>query len=79
LLWRECEIGDKPPMQKAMWTPKYGRDEQRGVDSPIPTQMVSNQDFISRPQTLTNLKTAYRDDGGQRKNATHGWVRAEAS
>ena len=28
--------------------------------------------------TLTKLKTAYLDDGGQRENAAHGWVRAEA-
>jgi hypothetical protein len=62
-----------------MWIPKYERDEQRGVDSPIPTQMVSNEDFILRPQTVTKLKTAYLDDGGQRENAAHGWVRAEAS
>ena len=62
-----------------MWIPKFERDEQRGVDSPIPTQMVSNEDFISRPQTVTKLKTAHLDDGGQRENAAHGWVRAEAS
>ena len=62
-----------------MWIPKYERDEQRGVGSPIPTQMVSNEDFISRPQTVTKLKTTYLDDGGQRENAAHGWVRAEAS
>ena len=62
-----------------MWIPKYERDEQQGVDSPIPTQMVSNEDFILRPQTVTKLKTAYLDDGGQRENAAHGWVRAEAS
>jgi len=27
---------------------------------------------------LTKLKTAYLDEGGQRENAAHGWVRAEA-
>ena len=62
-----------------MWIPKHERDEKRGVDSPIPTQVVSNEEFIPRPQTVTKLKTAYLDDGGQRENAAHGWVRAEAS
>lgn len=62
-----------------MWIPKFERDEQRGVDSLAPRQVVSHEKFIRRPQTLTNLKTAYRDDGGQRNNAAHGWVRAEAS
>jgi hypothetical protein len=62
-----------------MWIPKFERDEQQGVDSLAPTQVVSREKFILRPQTLANLKTAYRDDGGQRKNVAHGWVRAEAS
>ena len=34
-----------------MWIPKHERDEKRGVDSPIPTQVVSNEEFIPRPQT----------------------------
>lgn len=33
-----------------MWVPKWQRDQQRGVDSPIPTQPVSNEEFIPRPQ-----------------------------
>ncbi|HLJ96910.1 MAG TPA: amidohydrolase family protein [Gemmataceae bacterium] len=33
-----------------MWIPKWQRDRQRGVDSPIPTQVVSNEEFIPRPQ-----------------------------
>jgi hypothetical protein len=34
-----------------MWIPKWQFDEQNGVDSPIPTQAVSNEEFIPRPQT----------------------------
>ncbi|MCS1409342.1 MAG: hypothetical protein M2R45_02522 [Verrucomicrobia subdivision 3 bacterium] len=33
-----------------MWIPKWQRDQQKGVDSPIPTQIVSNEEFIPRPQ-----------------------------
>jgi uncharacterized protein len=33
-----------------MWIPKWERDRQQGVDSPIPTQVVSNEEFIPRPQ-----------------------------
>ena len=34
-----------------MWVPKWERDRKKGVDSPIPTQVVSNEEFIPRPQT----------------------------
>ncbi len=34
-----------------MWIPKWQRDRDQGVDSPIPTQVVSNEEFIPRPQT----------------------------
>src|SRR5688572_24091320 len=34
-----------------MWIPKWQRDQNRGVDSPIPTQAVSNEEFIPRPQS----------------------------
>jgi predicted TIM-barrel fold metal-dependent hydrolase len=33
-----------------MWIHKWDRDRQKGVDSPIPTQVVSNEEFIPRPQ-----------------------------
>src|SRR5215475_3525556 len=33
-----------------MWVPKWQRDRQKGVDSPVPTQVVSNEEFIPRPQ-----------------------------
>ena len=33
-----------------MWVPKWQRDKERGVDSPIPTQPVSNEEFVPRPQ-----------------------------
>ncbi|MBI2423895.1 MAG: amidohydrolase [Candidatus Hydrogenedentes bacterium] len=33
-----------------MWIPKWKRDRQKGVDSPMPTQVVSNEEFIPRPQ-----------------------------
>lgn len=33
-----------------MWIPKWKRDQAKGVDSPMPTQAVSNEEFIPRPQ-----------------------------
>ena len=33
-----------------MWVPKWQRDEAKGVDSPIPTQVVSNEEIWPRPQ-----------------------------
>jgi predicted TIM-barrel fold metal-dependent hydrolase len=33
-----------------MWIPKWQRDRNKGVDSPMPTQVVSNEEFIPRPQ-----------------------------
>ncbi len=33
-----------------MWVPKWQRDRAKGVDSPMPTQVVSNEEFIPRPQ-----------------------------
>jgi len=33
-----------------MWVPKWQRDRAQGVDSPMPTQVVSNEEFIPRPQ-----------------------------
>src|SRR2546423_2652497 len=34
-----------------MWIRKVDRDRKKGVDSPMPTQLVSNEEFIPRPQT----------------------------
>ena len=34
-----------------MWVRKGDKDQASGVDSPIPTQVVSNEEFIPRPQT----------------------------
>ena len=33
-----------------MWIPKWKRDRDKGIDSPMPTQIVSNEEFIPRPQ-----------------------------
>jgi predicted TIM-barrel fold metal-dependent hydrolase len=33
-----------------MWVRKGQRDQKKGVDSPMPTQVVSNEEFIPRPQ-----------------------------
>src|SRR5262245_32358023 len=33
-----------------MWIRKIDRDLKKGVDSPMPTQMLSNEEFIPRPQ-----------------------------
>jgi hypothetical protein len=34
-----------------MWIPKWKRDEKKGVDSPMPTQVVSNEELVPRPQS----------------------------
>jgi predicted TIM-barrel fold metal-dependent hydrolase len=33
-----------------MWIRKCDRDRKKGVDSPMPTQVVSNEEYIPRPQ-----------------------------
>ena len=33
-----------------MWIRKAERDARKGVDSPMPTQVVSNEEFIPRRQ-----------------------------
>ncbi|MAT14342.1 MAG: hypothetical protein CMJ46_03635 [Planctomyces sp.] len=33
-----------------MWVRKWERDQAMGVDSPVPTQAVSNEEFLPRPQ-----------------------------
>ena len=34
-----------------MWIRKGLRDFKKGVDSPMPTQIVSNEEFCPRPQS----------------------------
>jgi len=34
-----------------MWIRKHERDRKKNVDSPVPTQVVSNEEFIPRPQS----------------------------
>ncbi|MBL8190540.1 MAG: amidohydrolase family protein [Acidobacteria bacterium] len=39
-----------------MWIRKALRDQKKGVDSPMPTQVVSNEEFIPRPQSEPQKK-----------------------
>jgi len=34
-----------------MWIPKWVRDRKKGVDTAMPTQVVSNEELTPRPQT----------------------------
>ena len=34
-----------------MWVPKWQRDEKKGIDTPMPTQVVSNEEFTPPPQS----------------------------
>lgn len=34
-----------------MWIPKWVRDRKKGVETAMPTQVVSNEEFVPRPQT----------------------------
>jgi len=42
-----------------MWVRKVHRDRKKGVDSPMPTQVVSNEEFIPRPQTPRQKQVEY--------------------
>ncbi len=42
-----------------MWIPKWLRDRKKGIDSPMPTQVVSNEEFIPRPQTKQQKQVEY--------------------
>ena len=42
-----------------MWIRKYQRDRAKGVDSPMPTQMLSNEEIIPRRQTPEQKRVEY--------------------
>ncbi len=42
-----------------MWIRKFQRDRKKGVDSPMPTQAVSNEEFIPRPQSRKQKEVEY--------------------
>lgn len=39
-----------------MWIQKWERDEKKGVDSPFPTQVCSNEELLPRPQNENQKK-----------------------
>lgn len=43
-----------------MWVPKWQRDRAKGVDSPIPTQVVSNEEIWPRPQNRAQAHWEHR-------------------
>src|SRR5688572_32355118 len=51
-----------------MWIRKIDRDLKRDVDSPLPTQAVSNEEFLPRPQTQRQkqLEALIREMGDAR-------------
>ena len=42
-----------------MWIPKWVRDRKKGVESAVPTQVVSNEELIPRPQTKQQKQVEY--------------------
>src|SRR5262249_39699574 len=42
-----------------MWIRKALRDQKKGVDSPMPTQVVSNEEFTPRPQNPQQKKVEH--------------------
>ena len=42
-----------------MWIPKWVRDRKKGFESAMPTQVVSNEEFIPRPQTKEQRQVEY--------------------
>ncbi len=58
-----------------MWVRKGDRDRAVGVDSPVPTQVVSNEEFLPRPQTqkqrqVENLTMEMGEANAKRLNMT---------
>ena len=51
-----------------MWIRKIERDLKKDVDSPLPTQAVSNEEFLPRPQTprQKQLEALIREMGDTR-------------
>ncbi len=45
-----------------MWIPKWQRDRKLGFESPIPTQPVSNEEFVPRPQNKQQQEWEFRID-----------------
>ena len=43
-----------------MWVPKWQRDRAKGVDSPVPTQVVSNEEIWPRPQNEVQAHWEHR-------------------
>ena len=43
-----------------MWVRKHERDRRKGVDSPMPTQVVSNEEIYPRPQNLKQHAWEFR-------------------
>ena len=48
-----------------MWIRKAKRDAQKGVDSPVPAQLVSNGEFIPRRQTTQQKQVEYLSHGAR--------------
>src|SRR5205809_3400432 len=42
-----------------MWIRKFQRDRKKGVDSPMPMQVLSNEEFIPRPQSKKQKEVEY--------------------
>ena len=42
-----------------MWIPKHIRDRRKGIDTPIPTQAISNEEFYPLPQTPEQRKVEH--------------------
>lgn len=61
-----------------MWIPKYVRDYRKGVDSPIPTQVVSNEEIYPRPQNRNQKKVeALTMEWGERNAKKLGMSRRD--
>ena len=52
-----------------MWIRKFERDRNKGVVSPMPTQMVSNEEFIPRPQNSRQKELEHLITASSERNA----------
>ena len=58
-----------------MWIRKGLRDVKKGVDSPMPTQVVSNEEFIPRPQTEPQKRVEHLiGEMAAEKSKKWGWT-----
>ena len=58
--WKRYAIIQPGEEVHSMWVRKYERDRAKGVDSPMPTQVLSNEEILPRPQNAKQREWEHR-------------------